>query len=105
MPTPIAQLLSGGALLMLQACAAPVDEPPHTALPAHHQAHVQAYNVYVQSLKQAYLTCEQAAATAVVSGAAAMHCSTVYERLKTAAFAGRFDALNRWWQGERHKLR
>jgi hypothetical protein len=98
------RLCLASLLLAVLACTAQTQAPPQVQEPLpreHHHAHLQAYRHHVDALKEAYLKCEQAAATSLLTGPKAMQCSEVYERLKTVAFAGRYDALQLWWRSER----
>lgn len=52
--------------------------------------------VPIDELKQIYLTCDRAAASARLSTEGIWQCSIVYEELKRRAFGGDFDRLRAW---------
>jgi hypothetical protein len=55
----------------------------------------------VQSLRAAYLRCEQAATERLLGIDDAAKCSTIYESLLKVGFGGDFRLLLAWWRGER----
>lgn len=55
----------------------------------------------VDSLKTAYLRCEQAATERLLGIDDAASCSVIYEKLLKVGFGGDFKRLLAWWHAER----
>lgn len=51
-----------------------------------------------EHLKRAYTACEWAAQSTRIALGDAMHCSIVYEHLKSRVFGGDFDRFAEWWR-------
>lgn len=71
------------------------------AWPATHWAREQAPDDWLASapiaeLKHAYLACDRAAMTGLLTSVGIMRCSMVYETLKDRAFGGDFLKLHEW---------
>jgi hypothetical protein len=89
---PIAAAI-GASLLLATLASSPRSQPPDSG-----QAAVARE---VQSLKAAYLRCEQAANERLLGSGDAASCSVIYEKLLRVGFGGDFQRLLAWWHVER----
>lgn len=92
------RILSTTALIAASLLLASLASSPHAQPPDGRQA---AVDREVNSLKAAYLRCEQAATGRMLGIGDAATCSVVYEQLLKVGFGGDFKRLLAWWHAER----